>query len=249
MRALRSISGRVLLKDDVTAAGGGKYRQKRNTPGQSSGPESTLEPVPGVEIVAGSVTTTTDKDGNFLLRNLPAGILNVTIRAVKDVPQGINIPSGQVKLPAEPIQIQGATIVITNKDLLPYLTRSFPGMPAEATAVARKTVQPALEPKPITAPVTTTTVAASPTPAAPIPVTPASVIPTPAQVRTATTSASVVPPTAAAPASAASPIANPMPSADSVLWTLTRADCEKLPSLGEVAQCFRQLRQATASQK
>jgi hypothetical protein len=31
------------------------------------------------------------------------------------------VPVGQVKMPPEPIQVQGATIVISNPDLAPYL--------------------------------------------------------------------------------------------------------------------------------
>jgi hypothetical protein len=34
----------------------------------------------------------------------------------------MKVPSGQVKMPADPIQVQGATIVISNPELAPYLT-------------------------------------------------------------------------------------------------------------------------------
>jgi len=40
---------------------------------------------------------------------------------VKELPAGMKVPLGQVKMPAEPIQVQGATIVISNPDLAPYL--------------------------------------------------------------------------------------------------------------------------------
>jgi hypothetical protein len=33
----------------------------------------------------------------------------------------MKVPSGQVRMPAEPIQVQGATIVIGNPELAPYL--------------------------------------------------------------------------------------------------------------------------------
>jgi len=33
----------------------------------------------------------------------------------------MKVPVGQVKMPPEPIQVQGATIVISNPDLTPYL--------------------------------------------------------------------------------------------------------------------------------
>jgi hypothetical protein len=40
---------------------------------------------------------------------------------VKELPAAMKVPLGQVKMPAEPIQVQGATIVISNPDLAPYL--------------------------------------------------------------------------------------------------------------------------------
>jgi hypothetical protein len=33
----------------------------------------------------------------------------------------MKVPSGQVRMPADPIQVQGASIVISNPDLAPYL--------------------------------------------------------------------------------------------------------------------------------
>jgi hypothetical protein len=45
----------------------------------------------------------------------------VTLVPVKDLPEGMKVPVGQVKMPPEPIQVQGATIVISNPDLAPYL--------------------------------------------------------------------------------------------------------------------------------
>jgi hypothetical protein len=265
MRALRSISGRVLLRlntgtDSATAANA-KFPRKKSiaAPMQNAEQEQafTLRPVPGVQIVAGPGTAVTDKDGNFLLRNLPAGELNVTIRPVRDVPAGIKIPSGQLKLAAEPVQIQGATIVITNKELLPYLTQQFPGMPpTSAKIVTAKVNQPVIGNKPVvaSAPAASAkttgdagTILAAPVESAKgLAAAPPAALPAPASLaatpKLATVTSKPVP----------TNHANPTPSAQSgasVLWTLTRADCEKLPSLGEAAQCFRQLKQATASQK
>jgi len=78
-------------------------------------------PLAGVQITAGYGTAKTDENGSFLLRDLPAGELTVTLVPVKELPAGMKVPLGQVKMPAEPIQVQGATIVISNPDLAPYL--------------------------------------------------------------------------------------------------------------------------------
>ena len=78
-------------------------------------------PLAGVQITAGFGVAKTDENGNFLLRDLPAGDLTVTLIAARELPEGMKVPSGQVKMPAEPIQVQGATIVISNPDLAPYL--------------------------------------------------------------------------------------------------------------------------------
>ncbi len=78
-------------------------------------------PVPGITIMAGDIRTQTAADGSFLLRNLPAGDLVVTIAPVKALPQGMTLPKGAVHLPDEPIEVHDATIVISNPDLLPYL--------------------------------------------------------------------------------------------------------------------------------
>lgn len=102
-RALRSIAGRVLLKN--SAASG----------------ESSQVPMAGIQISAGFGVVTTDDNGNFLLRDLPAGELTISLVPVRPVPEGMKIPSGVVHMPVEPVQIQGATIVITNPELVPYL--------------------------------------------------------------------------------------------------------------------------------
>ncbi|HEV8492382.1 MAG TPA: hypothetical protein VGR76_08920, partial [Candidatus Angelobacter sp.] len=57
----------------------------------------------------------------MIVGSAPAGDLTVTIVPVKELPAGMKVPLGQVKMPAEPIQVQGATIVISNPDLAPYL--------------------------------------------------------------------------------------------------------------------------------
>jgi hypothetical protein len=95
--------------------------QAQGTTGTATGGDFNLVPLAGVQITAGHGIARTDADGNFLLRDLPAGDLTVTLVSARELPQGMKVPSGQVKMPADPIQVQGATIVISNPELAPYL--------------------------------------------------------------------------------------------------------------------------------
>jgi len=143
VQALRSIGGRLLLKTVANSSGGASHTEKlkiggvpagsaRSQRGQKSraqeqgagattANEYSLVPLAGVQLTAGSKVVKTDENGNFLLRDLPAGDLTVAIVVLKPLPTGMTTPSGAVRLPAEPIQVQGATIIINNPDLLPYL--------------------------------------------------------------------------------------------------------------------------------
>jgi hypothetical protein len=98
--------------------------QAQGTSGASGGGDFNLVPLAGVQITAGHGIAKTDENGSFLLRDLPAGDLTVTLVPLKDLPAGMKVPAGQVKMPAEPIQVQGATIVISNPDLAPYLVNA-----------------------------------------------------------------------------------------------------------------------------
>jgi hypothetical protein len=95
--------------------------QAQGTTGAAAAGDYNLVPLAGVQITAGYGTAKTDENGSFLLRDLPAGDLTVTLVPVKELPAGMKVPLGQVKMPTEPIQVQGATIVISNPDLAPYL--------------------------------------------------------------------------------------------------------------------------------
>src|SRR6478736_1650841 len=95
--------------------------QAQGTTGAAAPGDYNLVPLAGVQITAGYGTAKTDENGSFLLRDLPAGDLTVTLVPVKELPAGMKVPLGQVKMPAEPIQVQGATIVISNPELPPYL--------------------------------------------------------------------------------------------------------------------------------
>jgi hypothetical protein len=102
-------------------AGQQSGRFQQGTSGPTIAGEYNLVALGGVQITAGHTVVKTDALGNFLLRDLPAGDLTVTLVPIKELPPGMKVPAGQVKLPPEPIQVQGATIVISNPDLAPYL--------------------------------------------------------------------------------------------------------------------------------
>jgi hypothetical protein len=114
IRALRSIGGKVLLR--VVKEGEPSQNGKNNDT-----PTYDMLPVPGITIVAGDVRAQTAADGSFLLRNLPAGDMFVTIAPVKALPEGMTLPSGRVHMPDEPMEVHDATIVISNSALMPYL--------------------------------------------------------------------------------------------------------------------------------
>jgi hypothetical protein len=102
-------------------AGQQSGRFQQGTSGPNIAGEYNLVALAGVQITAGHAVVKTDALGNFLLRDLPAGDLTVTLVPIKELPPGMKVPVGQVKLPPEPIQVQGATIVISNPELAPYL--------------------------------------------------------------------------------------------------------------------------------
>lgn len=111
LRAMRSISGHVYVKSN------GK-----------------LVPLPGVQVTVDHHTAPTDADGAFVLRDLPAGNLTVTLLPMKPLPASIDVPSGPIRMPAEPIHVEGATIVISNQDLVPYLTMAPPPVSVTGTS-------------------------------------------------------------------------------------------------------------------
>jgi len=239
LRALRSIAGNVLLKVPTEKYGSSDKRGGGRTTKSASpaNQDFRLVPMSGVQITAGPTTAFTDKEGKFLLRNLPAGDLKVTITPVQPVPAELTIPSGMVKLPPEPVQIEGATIVITNAGLLPYLTREFPGAPAVSKVASEtpgKVTKPASNPS-STIPAVSSADRQKPTlkmnPVANAPLPPAS---------------AAFAPTSPAPSTAPG-TSPPRTQVDNASWpssdaALTRGLCAQLPSLGEIAQCLRQLK-------
>ena len=115
IRALRSIGGRVLLRVPKVESQG-----FQNSPQSGSGDFETVA-LAGVMIIAGDIRARSAADGSFLLRNLPAGDLTVTIEPVKPLPANLKLPAGRVHLPDDPTEVHDATIVISNPELMPYL--------------------------------------------------------------------------------------------------------------------------------
>ncbi len=109
--ALRSISGRVFLRTPVDAG------DRAGTP---DGP--ALVPLAGIRVTASGITAVTDDEGRFLLRQLAAGDLVVSVTPIAPLPDGLTAPSGKVRLPTDPIQVVDATIVIDNPRLVEFLT-------------------------------------------------------------------------------------------------------------------------------
>ncbi len=128
VRAVRSMAGRVFLKmhsNPGEAAGPGKpsglkiagAKKQEN----KEEPREELQPLAGVTLAIDRATATTDEQGNFLLRNLPAGNLVLQIVPRVPVPEGVKLPSGAIHLGPEPVQMDSVTITISNPELLQYL--------------------------------------------------------------------------------------------------------------------------------
>jgi SdrD B-like domain len=112
VRALRSIEGHVYWR---TARDGGDQG------GHQPEAPSVLRPLKGVKVMAHGVIVATDENGRFVLRDLPAGDVFVSVVPNSQVPPDVRIPAGRLRMPVEPTQIENATIVIDNPRLLEYL--------------------------------------------------------------------------------------------------------------------------------
>jgi hypothetical protein len=102
LRALRSLAGHVYVRS-------------------SSG---AMTPLEGVQVTVDHTIARTDADGAFVLRDLPAGNLTVTLLPLLPLPANVSVPSGPIHMPPDPIHVEGATIVISNPELVEYLTGS-----------------------------------------------------------------------------------------------------------------------------
>ena len=136
--ALRSIMGHVLMKP--TGANGGKLKIPgvvSDAPGigdhrgaaQGGQAQATEElvPLPGVRIAVDHTTVTTDQDGAFLLRNLPAGDIYFQILPAHPIPEGVKMPAWKVRMPRDPVFIQGATVTISNPGVIKCIVPDMPG--------------------------------------------------------------------------------------------------------------------------
>jgi hypothetical protein len=101
VRALRSIGGHVYLK--------------------AAGPHAAPVPLKGVQVVAHTATAVTDEEGRFVLRNLPAGEVTVSLVPIAGLPAGVAAPAGRLRMPTGPTQLENAMIVIDNPILIEYL--------------------------------------------------------------------------------------------------------------------------------
>jgi hypothetical protein len=126
--ALRSVAGHIYFKP----AGNGGVANGEKTAAAPSAESVKLQPLAGIHLTIDHTTATTGADGSFVLRNLPAGELTLTLVPARPLPPGLAAPTGRMRLPREPIQVENATIVISNPELLKYLlpeTASVPSQP------------------------------------------------------------------------------------------------------------------------
>lgn len=263
VRALRSISGRVLLRTpknpELTGSGAHTESQKQKFKPATNGNDEnfTFLPLADVQIRANEIVVKTDAGGNFLIRNLPAGKVAISLVATKPLPEGLKLPSGELNLPADPIQVQGASIVISNPDLVPYLTtqplpngpgvapdRAAPilqgkALPAEPAKSPRDTAmlnaQPAQHSDQVAQPLAAATKPALSATSAPTASVPGSIAT--AKLPSSIASSQLAPVTVVKPA----PPAAGLPPTTS-LGTSNTIDCSNLPSLGETARCYAQRR-------
>jgi len=127
VQALRSVSGHVYFKPSGAAGPStGPSGQKPSGPpndakGNSETGNATPQPLAGVRLIIDHTTVTTDAGGGFVLRNLPAGELTLTLIPTRPLPPGLAVPVGKLRLPLEPIQVENATIYISNPELLKYI--------------------------------------------------------------------------------------------------------------------------------
>jgi len=252
-RALRSISGRVFLKvlveSNAQPADPGKLKIKGvpqsgvrtqrggqgshvgaqgpggQGQGQGGGADYNLVPMAGIQLSAGYGVAITNENGNFLLRDLPAGDLTITVVPVKALPPDMKVPSGVVHMPPEPIEVQGATIVISNPDLVPYLVgktadevRDAALRPASPTPSPGKAPHPPVAKQPSEE---AEAAHAGPSAKSPEPPSASRATGEPAPASPAVAEAAVSSPTVAGPAASSPAVAGPSASTPAVAETAT----------------------------
>jgi hypothetical protein len=107
VRALRSIAGRVYLR--------------------AAGPGTGPIPLRGVKVTAHTAVAVTDDEGRFILRNLPAGEVVVSLIPIAPLPPELAPPAGRLRMPNGPVQVDTAMIVIDNASLVRYFSSNADG--------------------------------------------------------------------------------------------------------------------------
>ncbi len=108
VRATRSLAGQVVFVDAGRVASG-----------ESGRPAAV--PLKGVRIDVVGRVAVTDDEGRFVVRDLPAGPIDVRLVPARPLPADLLAPAGVVTLPKEPLQIDNAVITIGNPRLVEYL--------------------------------------------------------------------------------------------------------------------------------
>jgi hypothetical protein len=167
------------------------------------------------------------------------------------VPEGLKLPAGEVNLPADPIQVQGASVVISNPELVPYLTteplpsepvapgtsapilqgKAAPSVPSKSPRKSAALIAPvAPETKPAAIEVKSTASVVSGAPVAAVRAVSISDLP-----RSVLSSRLALIPSVAPKALAATQTA-------ALVGMAAGKDCASLQSLGETARCYAQMR-------
>ena len=121
---------------------GAKEERGRDAGGddQESKKQSAKEitaPLEGVQLAVGRNVVMTDAQGNFTLRNLPAGESLLEILPYVAVPEGIKLPAWTIQLVRDPIAVDEAKVVISNPEVLKYILPQTPAPPNASTGASR----------------------------------------------------------------------------------------------------------------
>lgn len=81
-----------------------------------------LEPLVGVEVRIADKSTHTNKQGTFLIRDLPAGDLTLTLVPLMPLPQGKKTPSGTLHMSRGPMEGRDIRILLSDDELVKYFS-------------------------------------------------------------------------------------------------------------------------------
>ena len=148
LRALRSVSGYVYLRRErkvTPAAHHPGQKTSAPNPAEGSPPEYVLEPMPGIQVRIGDKQAETNEQGLFLIRDLPAGDLLMTLVARAPLPPGAHLPSGTFRMPKEPTQVRDIKVVVTNAALAASLVEQPKAVPGKSSGEQQTGSPPPLE--------------------------------------------------------------------------------------------------------